>query len=115
MRIALPIWGDKVSPLLDTASRLLVLNEEGQLKSDRFEVSLVGMDLHTRCARIQALEIQILICGAVSRLFSVMLNGLGVHVISGISGGAEEVLDAYHHEGLSDPRFLMPGYKRRLL
>lgn len=115
MRIALPIWGDKISPLLDTASRLLVLDEGGWRKSDRFEVSLVGMDLRTRCIRIQALEIQILICGAVSRLFSVMLSGLGVHVISGISGGAEEVLHAYHHEGLSDPRFLMPGYKRRFL
>ena len=115
MRIALPIWEDKITPLLDTASRLLVLNEEGGVKSECFEVSLDGMDLHTRCVRIQTLEIQILICGAVSRIFSRMLHGLGVQVISGISGGAEEVLHAYHHEGLSEPRFLMPGYKRRLL
>lgn len=114
MRIALPIWEDKITPLLDTASRLLVLNEGAEVKSDRFEVSLDGMDLHTRCVRIQALEIQILICGAVSRLFSGMLHGIGVQVISGISGGAEEVLQAYHLEGLSDPRFLMPGYKRRV-
>jgi hypothetical protein len=115
MRIALPIWEDKITPLLDTASRLLVLNEGVGVKSDRFEVSLEGMDLHNRCVRIQALEIQILICGAVSRLFSGMLHGVGVQVISGISGGAEDVLRAYHHEGLSDPKFLMPGYKRRLL
>jgi hypothetical protein len=113
MRIALPIWEDKISPVLDTASRLLVLTEKGGGKSDRFEVSLDGMDLHSRCFRIQALEVQILICGAVSSLFSRMLSGLGVQVISGISGGAEDVLYAYHHEGLSNPRFLMPGYKRR--
>jgi hypothetical protein len=115
MRIALPIWEDKITPLLDTASRLLVLNEGCGDKSDRFEVSLDGMDLHTRCMRIQALEIQILICGAVSRLFSTMLHSFGVQVISGISGGAEDVLRAYRHQGLSDPRFLMPGYKRRQL
>ena len=114
MRIALPIWEDKISPLLDTASRLLVIPEEGGANSGRFEVSLDGMDLHTRCVRIQALEIQILICGAVSRLFSGMLHGTGVQVISGISGGAEDVLQAYRLEGLSDPRFLMPGYKRRV-
>lgn len=113
MRIALPIWEDKVSPVMDTASRLLVLNEKRGGKAERFEVSLDGMDLRSRCLRIQALEVQILICGAVTRLFSGMLNGLGVEVISGISGGAEEVLHAYLHEGLSDPRFLMPGYKRR--
>ena len=115
MRIALPIWEDKLSPLLDTASRLLVLHEEGGVNSDRFEVSLDGMDLHTRCVRIQALEIQILICGAISRLFSGMLHGSGVQVISGISGGAEDVLQAYRLESLSDPIFLMPGYKRRIL
>jgi len=30
MKIGIPIWGDKISPVLDTASRLLVMRPTGK-------------------------------------------------------------------------------------
>ena len=33
MRIAVPIWQDKVSPLLDAASRLLIVETEDERES----------------------------------------------------------------------------------
>ena len=111
MRIAVSIWEDKVSPVLDTATKLLVTESETQKKGFRFEVYLIKKDMPQRCSFIKKLEIDVLICGAVSRHFSGMLKASGVKIISGISGPAEDVLEAYLKGDLPQPKFLMPGCK----
>ena len=112
MKIAIPIWEEKVSPVLDTATRLLITESETQKKGPRFEVFLIKKDISQRCSFIRKLEIDVLICGAVSRLFSKMLKASGIEIISGISDPAEDVLEAYLNGNLLQPKFLMPGCKR---
>ena len=114
MRIAVSIWEDKVSPVLDTATKLLVTESNTQKKESRFEVYLIKKDITQRCSFIRKLEIDVLICGAVSRIFSGMLKASGVKIISGISGPAEDVLEAYLNGDLSQPKFLMPGIKKNI-
>lgn len=113
MKIAIPIWDDdKVSPVLDTASRLLIVEVEGQKEASRFETFLDVQDLNRRCVRIQGLGVDTLICGAISQPFFRWLTASGIDIIPGISGHPEDVLEAYLEGTLSDPRFLMPGFKR---
>jgi predicted Fe-Mo cluster-binding NifX family protein len=112
MRIAIPIWDEKISPVLDTASRLLIVETKDQNVASRYEIYLDEQDLSRRCFRIQGMEIDILICGAVSHHFARMLTGSGINVIPEISGQAEEVLDAYLQGDLLNSRFLMPGHNR---
>ena len=69
MRIAIPIWEDKISPVLDTASKLLVIDDETQKESFRFEASLRELDMSQRSSFIRKLDLDVLICGAVSRQF----------------------------------------------
>ena len=111
MRIAVSIWKDKVSPVLDTASKLLIIESEMKKEVSRFETLLFTQDISRRCHFVRGLNIDVLICGAVSRQLSGRLTSSGVEVISGISGLAEEVLAAYLQGTLLNPRFLMPGYK----
>ncbi len=112
MKIAIPVWEDKVSPVLDTASRLLVVELEGQKEASRFETYLDEQDLSRRCIRIRRLGVDTLICGAISRGFSKILEGSGIHVVPGISGHPEDVLDAYLNGNLFRSKFFMPGYQR---
>ena len=109
MRIAIPIWNEKISPVLDTASRLLIVDVEGQNETNRFEIYLDEQDLSRRCFRIQGMNINILICGAISHPFARMLIASGIDVIPEISGRAEEVLSAYLQGDLFNSRFSMPG------
>ena len=109
MRIAIPIWDDKISPVLDTASRLLIVDVEGQNEAGRFEIYLDEQDLSRRCFRIQGMDVNILICGAISHSFARMLIASGIDVIPERSGLAEEVLSAYLQGDLFNSRFLMPG------
>ncbi len=113
MKVAIPVWEGKVSPVLDTASRLLVLQVEDMREQSRFETYLDEQDLPRRCVRIKGLGVNLLICGAVSEHFNRMLVASGINVIPWISGSAEEVLNAYLQGNLSDGRFLMPGFKGR--
>ncbi|MBK5100859.1 MAG: NifB/NifX family molybdenum-iron cluster-binding protein, partial [Desulfobacteraceae bacterium] len=95
MKIAIPVWEDKVSPVLDTASTLLIVEVEDQKEASRFEKFLDAHDLSLRCLKIKDLGIDILICGAISRQFSDMLTASGMDIIPWISGHPEDVLKAY--------------------
>jgi predicted Fe-Mo cluster-binding NifX family protein len=112
MRIAIPIWEDKISPVLDTASKLLIIDDKTQKQSSRFEANLLEQDMSQRCSFIRGLELDVLICGAVSRQLLGMLKACGIKIISGISGPAEDVLDAYLQGALLHSGFFMPGSKR---
>ena len=112
MRIAIPIWEDKISPVLDTASKLLIIDDKTQKQSSRFEANLFEQDMSQRCSFIRGLELDVLICGAVSRQLSEMLKACGIKIISGISGPAEDVLNAYLEGVLLHSGFFMPGSKR---
>jgi predicted Fe-Mo cluster-binding NifX family protein len=112
MRLAIPIWNDRVSPLLDTASRLLLIDMKNGTETSRFEVFLDEHELVRRCLRIQGLGVHVIICGAVSRPLLKMLASGGITLIPEISGATEEVLQAFLKDALSHARFLLPGYKR---
>ena len=114
MRIAIPVWEDKVSPVLDTALKLLVVEVKNQSEESRFVYHIDENDLSYKCQRIKKLELDILICGAVSHAFLQMLLASGLDVIQEISGLAEDVLHAYLKGNIFQPRFLMPGCKRGL-
>ena len=112
MRIAIPIWEEKVSPVFDTAIRLLVVEVENNKEASRFLYFIDENDLAQKCNRIRKLKLDILICGAVSHPFLHMLLASGLNVIQQISGSVEEVLDAYLKGDIHHSRFLMPGCKR---
>jgi len=115
MKIAIPIWDNRISPVFDTASRFLIIEVEDQKERTRFETILDEQDLSQRCLRIQGLGIDIIICGAISRPYSWMLISLGINIIPEISGQAEDVLKAYLQGNLIHSKFLMPGCKRHRL
>jgi len=108
MKTAIPIWDGKISPVFDTASKLLIVQLEDNREKSRIEAYLDEQNLTRRCSRIYDLEIDVLICGAISRAFYRMLVAGGVDVIPWISGPVEEVLDAWMHGTLFHSRFLMP-------
>lgn len=112
MKIAIPIWEDKVSPVFDTALRLLVVEVKGKEEASRFIYYIGDEDLMRKCQHIRSLNVDILICGAVSYIFLQMLQSSGLEVIQQISGQVEEVLKAYLNGNIYNTRFLMPGCKR---
>jgi len=109
MKIAVSVWEGRVSPVFDTASRLLVLDAEETGETSRFEVFLDEQTCSRKCSRIQVLGVEILICGAISRYFQGVLTASGIRVIPWVCGVVSEVVSAYMDGTLSHSRYLMPG------
>lgn len=113
MKIAVPVHANRVSPLFDTAGRLLVVDLDGRQERGRELTVLDESYPFARVSRLQGLGIEVLICGGISHRIAVMLEDSGVRLIPWVAGEVEEVLEAYKSGGLPDPRFLMPGCGRR--
>jgi predicted Fe-Mo cluster-binding NifX family protein len=109
MRIAVAIHAGRVSPVLDVAQRLLVVETEGGAAAERHEVPLTGQSLATQVREIQAVAADALICGAVSRPLEAALVAAGVHVVPQVCGAIDDVVGAYLSDNLMQPAFLMPG------
>lgn len=109
MKIAFSIWDEKISPVLDTASTLLIIEHDIEKEISRYETHLPEQNISRRCSFIRDLDIDVLICGAVSRQMSGMLIASGVKVISEISGSVEAVIAAYFQGTLLQKEFFMPG------
>ena len=109
MRLAISVWNDRISPVFDTASQLLVVDYAGGSETARRWIALQNTLPHLRARQLAELGIEVLICGSMSRTLQMILAGSGVKVASWKSGPAEEALVAYFSGELDHPRWAMPG------
>ena len=109
MKIAIPTWNGRVSPVFDTASRLLVVEIKEEIEVFRFETDISEHFLPSKTMRLTGLGIDTLICGAISRPLVYMITTAGIKLIPWISGQVEEVVQAFLTNTLFDPQFIMPG------
>jgi len=117
MRIAIPQWQGRVSPVFDVAGNLLLIDVDNGEESRREQHRLLGGDPLARVAELLALRPEILICGAISKPVEARLASAGVRVIGFICGPVDEVLGAFLGGELSKQAFIMPGcqgWRRRL-
>lgn len=109
MKIAIPTWQGRVSPVFDVAEQTLLVSLNGQEESDRSLESLRGMALHKRAGRLAELGVNVLLCGAISWQLETLLTTGGIKVISLVCGDVEEVLRAFRDGTLKNEQFAMPG------
>ena len=109
MKIAIPTWNGRVSPVFDTASRLVIVEIAKESETARFETDISEHFLPSKSMRLTGLGINTLICGAISRPLAYMITAAGIKLIPWIAGQVEEVIQAFLTNTLFDPRFIMPG------
>ncbi len=113
MRLTLPVNEDRISPVLDVATRFLVVDVAHDNEVGRREVRIEHQDLVARAKSIIKLGPQVVICGAVSRPLETLLVSAGVRVIPNTCGGIDEVVVAFVSGRLTEQAFLMPGCRGR--
>lgn len=112
MKVAVSIWNGRVSPVMDTARQLLIVD-----MADGREISRNVVDIPYVCTSRQAgfmagLGIDALICGAISRQLELMLAATGIRVCPWARGEVGEVVDAFSNGSLQDECFILPGCGR---
>ena len=113
MRVAVPIWQSRVSPVFDTAGSLLIVEVENGREVHRATASILGLSLPDRVNRLVELDIDVLLCGAVSRPLASMVAASGIRVIPWLTGDVDHMLRLFLSGEPIDSRFLMPGFGRQ--
>lgn len=112
-RLALPTWNDRLSPLFDSATKILLVDVDGGREITRSEVTLREEDLPFRAKRLADLGVDVLLCGAISRSLASMLASSEIVVDSFLTGRVEELLHIYLTGKQPDTAYQMPGCPSR--
>jgi predicted Fe-Mo cluster-binding NifX family protein len=113
MNVAVPTLDDRVSPVFDVAQCVRLVELDGVLELRRQTIPLHARDITRRVGELSQHEVNVLICGAISRPLEGALCGAGIHVISQTCGAVDEVLRAFAEGRLNEGAFLMPGCSAR--
>jgi predicted Fe-Mo cluster-binding NifX family protein len=106
MKMALPVWNGRVSPVLDVARRLRVVEVDDGIVAGESEHLLVDRGV---AEALSELGVDILICAAISRPLEATVWVAGVKVISEVCGPADEVVAAYLQGDTALAAFAAPG------
>jgi predicted Fe-Mo cluster-binding NifX family protein len=110
MRIAIPVWNDRISPVFDVAGaiRLIDIADGVVVNSSTRE-----FENKNRAATLVMLGVDLLICAAISIPLESTLWVSGVEVIPDICGSLEEISQALASGDRDLTRFRSPGNTRR--
>ena len=113
MKVAIPIWDGRISPLMDTACYLLIADiEQGQVVSKE-TIGIPRMNIPDQVSFLTDRNIDVLICGAISHQLERILAGSGVKPIPWFRGNVDEIIAAYAGGTLQNDNYRLPGCGRR--
>jgi len=109
MKAAVTVWDGRVSPVLDVSREVELLTIEQGRVTRRARESIASATASCKVARLMALGVEPLICGAVSEPLQQELAAQGIRVLGFVAGELEEVIAAFLAQRLPRPSLAMPG------
>ena len=95
MKVAIPIYNNRISPRFDCAYRFMIVTaENGEIK-EKDSIIMNSMNLIQRINEFANMGIDTLICGAISEFTFRMITDKKINVIPWIIGEADKVLDLF--------------------
>jgi len=109
MKVAIPYWQGRVSPVFDVAGNVLLVDIADGREQARQNVALEASPPQARAAWLTATGVNVLICGAISSPLELAVSTSGIEVIGQTCGEVECVLAAFIRGELDEDVFRMPG------
>jgi predicted Fe-Mo cluster-binding NifX family protein len=109
MRVAIPLWQGRVSPVFDEATRLLLVDISNRREQRRHEEFLGAQNPFERARLLPKLGVDLLICGMISQIQQNALASAGVRIIPHICGSMEDVINAFLDGRIENGALRMPG------
>jgi predicted Fe-Mo cluster-binding NifX family protein len=113
MKVAIPLWQGRVSPVFDEASSILVFDVTNGREKCRHKEVLLVRNAFKRAQLLVKLDVEVLICGMISQMQHAALDSAGIQIIPHICGPSDEVIAAFLDGRIESGAMLMPGCGRR--
>ena len=105
MKIAIPLFGNWISPRFGFSPEMWILEAEGGEVISQEKISMAGLVLSQWFSRLSSLGVETVICGGIDGFCRRQLENLGICVVHEIAGEAGDALKLF----LDDK--LQPGFR----
>ncbi len=106
MRIAIPVWSDRVSPVFDVSRSIRIFDiADGAVLHEAIHT----LNNEAPASKLVKFGVDILICAAVSPPLEATLRVSGIEVIPDTCGTVDEIVEAFASGDKELTRFRSPG------
>jgi predicted Fe-Mo cluster-binding NifX family protein len=109
MHIAIPTFGTRVSPRFDCAKTVLLVHVDDGNPSEFEQIDASDWAPHTRINKLLELKVEAVICGGIDCWSAESLQSANVAVLCGVTGKAQDALEAFLQGNLTVGVSLGPG------
>lgn len=113
MKIAITVWGNRISPVFDAASTLFVAQIENRMIIKKSYISFNPKQPFDLIKLLKKMQISILICGAISTKPADLIVESDIKLISFVTGNAIKFLDNFARKQTIEKIFMMPGCSKQ--
>ena len=109
MKIAIPVFGTRVSPRFDCAQTFLLVTLDGDRTTDRQELAAGEWAPHERINRLVEQGATAVICGGIDWWSAASLHSAGISVHHGVTGEVDHALAAWLRGEVKEAAAAVPG------
>jgi len=109
MKVAITTWGNRISPVFDSSNTLMITEIENAIIKERVFAAFNPRIDPRMLAVLKGYQVDALICGAITKSQSDVIESNGIELLSFVAGNVEKVLDSYMNAPQQLTQFLMPG------
>lgn len=113
MKVAIPVFENRISPRFDYAPDFRLYEIEGDKITGIRELSCEGWDDNERVSQLKELGVDTLICGGIPNYLLGILTNNGIKVIPWIAGDTSEALTLFLQGRLNPGMVVCPGRRRK--
>lgn len=113
MKIAIPVFENRISPRFDFAPGFGLYDIEGERITGSREISCEGWSDSDRVSKLRGFGIDILICGGLPGYLQSILTSSGIKVIPWVAGDVNDVLSLFLRGQLNSGMVICSGRGKR--
>jgi len=113
LKLAITVWGNRVSPVFDAAGTLLVTQIENQRIIKKEYKSFKPAIPSDLIKILKKMRVSVLVCGAISTKPADLIVENDIKLISFVTGNALKILDNFAHKQTIEKTFMMPGCSKQ--
>lgn len=107
--LAVPLHGNEVAPRFCSAIEFMIAEVDGERVRHVQRLTIPQEAWPRRLERLSTAGVRILLCGGFNRSFVPVAEGLGMRVISGLAGNADQLIEAFLRDEFEQFRFAPRG------
>ena len=109
VKIAVTIWGNRISPVFDASGNLLVAEIENTSIVSKTFKEITPDTPETLVSLLNHLGVCVLICGAISQKAADTIVQNKIQLISFVTGNTDRILESFALKKGIEKTFMMPG------